>query len=421
MSTTSEPTAKGCPVLAGFDPLTPENVRNPFPALARAQREMPVFFLPELDRWCVTRYDDVEEVLAHPEVYSSSDFVDLPFPPAIAEQLPSGHPLDYALVTTDPPAHTRMRRLSVKAFTPRQAAAQADAIRLLANALIDGFIEERQVDLAHVYCAEVPIRVIGPIFGVPSDEAATLYRWAMEALVLVGNAQHLSQEQVLELGQGQVEFDRAVRAIVADRRENLRGADDLLTSLISAEDDEGAPALSDSEIVGMTAAAIAAGSDTAATTMTHCIRLLLEDRSRWQEILDDPARIPNAIEETLRFNGPARSLLRTTTRETTLGGVILPKGAKLLAHITAASRDESVFPHADVFDMHRTNPRQHLAFGRGIHFCIGAPLARTEMRVAIETLAQRIPTLRLVPGHQIEYMSSIQVLPVTGGLVVEWD
>jgi cytochrome P450 len=422
MSASQDTLHEGCPVLAGFDPLAPEQVRDPFPLLAQARRELPVFYMPGFDRWCVTRYEDLEQVLSDPECFSSAEFIDFPpFPEEVASQLTEGHPLEQTLVTQDPPAHTRMRRLAVKAFTPRQATARAAEVREIADALIDGFIDDREADLVKAYTSKLPIRVIGPVLGISSDEATALYKWAMEALILVGSADQFSPEKLLELSRGQVDFDRAIRAIVADRRRNLRGADDLVSSLIAAEDDEGAPALADQEIVGIVSAAIVAGSDTSASTLAHTLRYLLENRAAWEEILANPALIPNAIEETLRLNGPSRVVTRTTTREVTLGGVTIPKGAKLYVHIGSGSRDEAVFENPDAFQLHRANQRRHLAFGKGIHFCIGAPLARTQIRVGIEAIAERIPSLRLVPGHEIEYLASILVAPVAGGLVVEWD
>lgn len=414
--------ADGCPVLHGYRPLDPDQVADPFPLLAKARQEVPVFFMPEHNEWYVTRYADIEEVLRDTETYSSSDFVNLPpFPKEVADQLPDGHPLEDTLVSTDPPAHTRIRKRAQRAFTPRQANAQAADVEALAHMLIDGFIDAGTVDLATAYCTQIPIRVIGPVLGVSMDDAAQIYRWATEALILVGNGWQLSEERLLEYGRGQVEYDRYIRRLVADRRENPGAEDDLVTCLIAAEGDDGEPALEDSEIVGIVAAAIAAGSDSSATTMAHCVHSLLQERSLWKEVVANPTLIENAIEETLRLRGGARGVRRTTTRDCILAGVEIPEGATLFVHIGSGSRDEAVFSGPEHFDLHRSNAKQHLGFGKWMHFCIGAPLARMEMRVAMSALVERIPSLRLVPGHQIEYVPSIQVTPLLGGLVVEWD
>jgi cytochrome P450 len=412
----------GCPVLEGFSPLLPDQLADPYPLLAKARREVTVFYMPEFDQWCVTRYRDVEEILRDPETYSSAHFVNLPpFPAEVAAQLPDGHPLEATLVSTDPPRHTRIRKLAQKAFIPRQANAKADAVRELANTLIDGFIETGRVDLATAYCKQIPIRVVGPILGVSMEEAAQLYDWSTQALILVGNGWKLSPDELLDYGRGQVEFDRYVRALVEDRRANPGGEDDLVTRLIFAESDDGSPALEDSEIVGIVAAALAAGSDSSATTMAQCVYSLLEVRSRWEEVIADPELIENAVEETMRVRGAVRSVPRTTTRDCVLGGVQIPAGATVCVHIGSASHDEEIFADGERFDLHRPNAKEHLGMGKWLHFCIGAPLARMQLRVAVATLAERIPSLRLVPGHSFSYVPSIQVPPVIDGLVVDWD
>jgi cytochrome P450 len=315
-----------------------------------------------------------------------------------------------------------MRRLALKAFTPRQAEARADEVAVLANGLIDGFIAERRLDLATAYCQQLPIRVISPVFRVPPEDTQRLYRWSVQTLHLVGTGHQLPREELLELWRGQIEFDEMVREMIAERRKNLLGADDLLSCLITAEDEEGAPALTDSEIVGIVTGGLVAGAETSATTMAHCIQYLLEERSRWEAVVADPTLIPNAIEETLRMNATSRTVTRTTTREVTLGGVTLPRDARLMVYVASGNRDdEQLFPNPNTFDLLRPNARHHLGFGRGIHFCIGAPLARMQIRIAIGALAARLPSLRRVPGPRIEYVPSVQVAPVVRGLVVEWD
>lgn len=413
---------EGCPVFPSFRPLDPEQVIDPYPQLAVARREEPVFYMPDYDVWVVTRYEDIEEVLRDTDTFSSADFVDFPpFPPEVANQLVDGHPLENTLVSTDPPAHTRIRKRAQKAFTPRQAEARAPAVRELAHDLVDGFAATGSTDLGRSYCTQIPIRVVGPILGVSMEEAAQLYQWATEALILVGNARQMDETQLLDYGRGQVEFDRFIRDLVRDRRANPRSEDDLVTSLIEAEGEDGEPALAESEIVGIVAAALAAGSDTSAATMANCVFSLLEERSRWEEILAEPGLIPGAIEETVRAKGAARTIPRTATRDCELAGVKIPKGAEVLVHLGSGSHDERRFEDGESFDLHRANAKQHLGFGKWMHFCIGAPLARMELRVAIEVLAERLPDLRPSPGAAIEYFPSLQVLPVVSGPQVEWS
>jgi cytochrome P450 len=408
--------------LRGFEPMRPDLIIDPFPLLAEARREAPVFYVRELNEWCVTRYADIEEVLRDTDAYSSAEFINLPpFPPEVAESLPNGHPLEGTLVTIDPPAHTRIRKAIQKGFSPRQAEAQADEVRSLANALIDDFVDQGQTDLVTAYCTQIPLRVIGLVLGISIDDVAQLHRWATEGLILVSYPWLLSAAELLEYGRDQIELDRYVRELVEERRRNPRGEDDLVTRMIFAAGDDGQPALANQEIVGVVSAAIVAGGDTVATTLGHCVQFLLSDHTRWEQIAADSKLIPNALEETLRMHAGVRGARRTTTRDCVLNGVQLAKGEVLFVHMASGSRDEAVFTDPERFDLRRENAKQHLGFGKWKHFCIGAPLARMEMRVAIETLAERIPGLRLVPGHSIEYGLSLHVLSLIRGLVVEWD
>lgn len=420
----SEPTKQlsGCPVLEEFDPLDPAQVADPYPVLSKARREVPVFFVPDYDMWCVTRYEDIETVLRDTETYTSADFVGMPeFPPEIAEQLPEGHPLEGTLAAVDPPEHTRIRRIAQKAFSARQAMARSDEIRALAHGLIDGFADQGKADLATAYCNQLPIRVVAPVLGIPSEEGAELYKWAMEAVVLVANGEKLPADLLLEYGRDQVAFDRYIRELIAERRRNPRGDDDLITTMIFTEAEDGQPALSDHEIVGVVASSISAGGDTSATTIAHCVRLLLSDRTAWEEVVADPSLVPSVVEEALRLRPAAISLRRRATRGTVLDGVEIPEGARLFLHIGSGSHDEAVFERPEEFDLHRPNAHQHLAFGKWTHFCLGAALARTEVRIGLEALVDRLPSLRLVPGHELQYFPSMQAVPVTGGLVVEWE
>jgi cytochrome P450 len=335
--------------------------------------------------------------------------------------LPYGHPLQSTLVTIDPPVHTRVRKLAQKAFTSRQAGMHADALRSLAHALIDEFVAAGRVDLAAVYCSQIPIRAIAPILGVSMGDAARLREWGITTQMMIVNGGHLTEAELLEQGRAPIALDRYVRALIDDRRARPRDERDLVTNLIYAEGDDGERVLDDTEIVGVVTVAINGSSDTAATTMGHCIHSLLVDRSRWEELRADPSLVEYAIEETLRTRGPARTLRRDTTREVVLGGVRIPAGARLAVHVGSGSRDATVFPDPETFDLHRDNVRQHLGFGRWTHFCLGAPLARVVLQTAMETLIERLPSLRLVPGHKLEYIPSYAIHVLTGGLVAEWD
>jgi cytochrome P450 len=208
-----------------------------------------------------------------------------------------------------------------------------------------------------------------------------------------------------------------------DRERSALGDDDFVTSLLRARSagDPGGSGLSDIEILGTIATMIFGGADTSAILIAHLVHSLLSDRSNWEELLGNRDLIETAVEESMRQRPPARGPRRWTTREVTIAGVTIPAGQQVWAGIWSANHDEGTFPDADKFDMHRPNIGKHLGWGHGIHYCIGTPLARAEARIAIDCLLDRLPSLRLVPGHQLEYQNSNVIPTLLGGLVVEWD
>jgi cytochrome P450 len=407
----------GCPMLNRYDPLTAEHAIDPEPWMAAARRDAPVFYLQTLQQWCVTRPEDVDGVLRDAVSYSSADAVTIS-PKALA-RMPDGYFLEDAIAAVDPPQHTRMRKLAAGAFTPRQAEKLAGTVRAMADELIDGFPAGGPVDLATAFCQQIPIRVVATILGIDVADAEDLYAWSVDGLMLQSDPNMADADIDRAVGT-QLRFDRYIRDLIADRRARDRGDTDLVSRLVRAESDAGEPALSEREIVGIVANVMSAGADTAATTMGNCIHTLLQERHHWEAVVADPGLVPAAIEETLRYRPPFRSLPRTATRDVEIAGVPIAKGERLLTHVHSAHHDEQAFDHPDTFDLHRPNIRNHMGFGKGIHYCLGAPLARVEMREAIGALARRLPGMTLVPGHELHYLPGIVVLPLRSGLVVEW-
>jgi cytochrome P450 len=412
-----------CPVIEGFRPLDPAATDDELIAgWARARKEAPVFYDPEQGWWCVSTVELIEEVLRRPEDFSSriSGAPTMPVPDEMRDQLPEGWPMHPNLASTDPPEHTRIRKLAQPSFTRKAAAARVPQIRGIANGLIDGFIDRGRVDLATEYTRMIPVNVIAPIWGVPDSDALRLYGWAHEAMLMVINAA-ITEEQVLELAKSQAEFDRYVRAVIAARRQNPRGEDDLLTSLINATGDEGEPALSDAELTALVVGVISAGTETTATAMGHAIHSLLLDRSRWDQAIAEPGLLENIVEETLRARPPVRSINRITNHDCELGGVTIPADSTVHMPFLSAGRDEAVFEDPDDFDPHRENAKHHIAFGKWTHFCLGAALARVEIRTGLGTLMERLPGLRLAEDCELRHVETVGVPPLIDGLRVEWD
>jgi cytochrome P450 len=422
MTTPTSPPS-GCPLVAGFQPLAPAATDEQLIAgWARARREAPVFFDPDHGWWCVSTIALMEEVLRRPEDFSSriSGAPSMPVPEELRAELPDGWPMHPNLASIDPPEHTRVRKLVQPSFTPKAAAARIPTIRAIANEQIDGFIADGAVDLATQYTRMIPVNVIAPIWGVPREDALKLYGWAHEAMVMVINPA-LTDEFVLELARSQARFDTYVRELIAERRENPRGEDDLLTALLHATGDEGEPRLSDAEIMALVVGVIAAGTETTATAMAHAIHTLLSDRALWEQAVADPGLLENIVEEILRTRPPVRSINRITNHETVLGGVSIPADATIHMPFLSAGRDEAVFDDVDTFDPHRANAKQHMTFGKWTHFCLGAPLARVELRTGLEVLMERLPGLRLAESCELHHFPTVGVPVLIDGLHVEWD
>jgi cytochrome P450 len=409
--------APQCPVLEGFDPLKPDQVGEPFAWLARARREVPVFYMPRFDLWCVTRMEDVLTVFKDTERFSNShEEVGLP-PAEFAAEIPDGHPVSHSLDTIDPPEHTRIRRLAQKAFTPRHLGAREADISTICDELIDAFVNRGQADLVGEFTTFIPVRVIAMILGFNQEDAPMMKRWTDDWFAIwLGDD---SDEVRRERWQRTVEFDRFISAFVEERRRQPH--DDLTSDLVHATSDDGLPSLTTREVISVIAGIVAAGSDTTSILLAHAIWLLLSEPERWEAVRFDPTKVPNVIEETLRLRNPVRGLRRVTTCPVMLNGAEIPAGSALYVHVGSANRDDAVFSEPDKFDIDRPNLSEHVGFGKWTHFCLGAPLARLEARVALERLIHRLPNLRLGHGEErLEYVANA-VVPAVSHLNAEWD
>ena len=410
-------------MIEGFDPLEPAATDEALvDGWARARREAPVFYVPDHGWWCVSTVELIEDVLRRPEDFSSriSGAPSMPVPEEVREELPDGWPMHPNLASSDPPEHTRVRKLVQPSFTTRAASDRIPTIRAIASELIDAFAGDGQVDLATQYTRMIPVNVIAPIWGVPPEDAFKLYGWAHEAMAMVINPA-LTDEQVLELAHSQARFDRYVRGLIAERRENPRGDDDLLTQLIGATSDDGEAGLDDAELMALVIGVISAGTETTATAMGHAIHTLLRDRALWEAAVADPGTLGNITEEILRTRPPVRSINRITNHECELGGVTIPKDSIVHMPFLSAGRDEALFDDADTFDPHRANAKQHIGFGKWTHFCLGAPLARVEIRTGLEVLMDRLPGLRLADDCELQHFPTVGVPVLIDGLRAEWD
>ena len=412
-----------CPVVQGFNPIDAEaSQEDLLVGWRRARAEAPVFYVPEHGYWCVGTYDLMEEVLRDPQTFSNAAMgeVGVPVPPEYRDDLPEGWPVEQTLTSMDPPEHTRVRRLAQPAFTKRVAVARSEDIRRVCNELIDEFVALGEVDLAAEYTRRIPLRIVPPILGVPEQDAEQLYTWAMEALLLTNNDAAMSEDFVRRIGASQAAYARYAQELIDERRRHPRGENDMLTRIIFAES-EGDAALSQSEVLGIVLGILIAGIDTTATAMGNALHALLVEPDRWARVVADHDLIDTAAEEGLRMRPPFNAIHRLTTRDCEIGGVSIPRGAIVQLSVLSGGRDPEKFDDPDRFVLDRPNADRHFAFGKLTHFCLGSPLARVEMRIGIETLADRIPGLRLSRRGELHYMPSTMMRVLLDGLLAEWN
>jgi cytochrome P450 len=406
-----------CPALGAYDPFDSEHLADPYPLWSLSQREAPVFHIPAVGFWAVTDFDLIMDVIRDTKTFTSRYSLNLnPVPDRLRSRLPYGWPEGYpSLINADPPAHTPIRKLAQAAITPKEVAKREPAVRALAARLVDGFIHEGRCDLMRAFAVPLPVLVIANVLGVREEDTDSFGQWGEDAFMMSNPM--LTPEEVLERGSRLADLKDYLEVEIGARREAPR--DDLLSRLVHARL-EGVPAMTTEQVVSVAAQLLVGGNETTTHLIVNCIQLV---RGRfpavWDRIRADPSIIPNVVEETLRIKSSIRGLFRTTTREVQLGDVRLPEGATLWLVFAAANHDERRFPEPTTFDPDRPNLKDHFAFGRQRHFCIGAPLARLETRIVLEELATRIPDLRLVADQEPTWLPSPFTQGVTS-LEVEW-
>lgn len=380
---------------------------NPFPFYAQLRSEAPVYqtTLPDRrDVWLVTRYDDVVAVLKDDRF--SKDKINARRPPWLPGMF---KPLLRNMLDVDVPDHTRLRGLVQKVFTVRLIENLRERIQDLADELLNQTQAEGRMDLVRDYAITIPTTIIAEMLGVPTEDRHKFHRWSSTAI-----SSTASRWGMVFALPNVVAFLRYVRGLVKSRRANPK--DDLVTALVQAE--EAGDQLSEDELVAMIFLLLVAGHETTVNLIGNGMLTLLENLNQMSKLRDNPLLIKTSVEELLRYNGPLETATERYARtDTTVAGVIIPRGELVLAVLASANRDERQFKDADRLDLGR-EPNPHVAFGFGIHYCLGASLARLEGQIAIATLLRRIPNLKLsIPPDKLRWrrglvLRGLESLPV---------
>ena len=381
---------------------------NPYPFYAELRALEPVrrvklsLWLPAV--WIVTRYEDALKVLKD-ERLSKDYFQKFPWLPS------SLHPAHRNLLTLDPPDHTRLRSLVQKAFTPRLIERLGDRIQQLCDELLDRAAPDPVVDLIEAYSLPLTMIVIAEMLGIPTADRPRFQPWARRAARAVSSAALTDFLISLPATRWLLRYGRS---LVARRRSEPQ--DDLMTALIRAE--ESGDKLTEDEIVSMLLLLLIAGFETTVHLISSGAVALIQHPEQRRRFEEEPHLTESAIEEILRYTSPVEFSTPRVTREAiTIGSTTIPPGELVAAGLGSANHDESQFPDPEQFDIAR-DPNKHLAFGSGWHFCLGAPLARLEGRIALTTLFRRFPDLRLaVPNQSLRWRKSValrglEALPV---------
>lgn len=410
-----------CPVIhvaSGFNPLDPEQDAWRYEIWRLARATEPVFYSPSLDVWFITRWDDVDVAQRDHKHFSTESvfYPSKPWPDEVRRILDTGFSWKYLLSNNDPPEHTPLKRAVIQAFTRNQTAKLENRIRVIAEELIDQFLQDGRADIGDQFAYPFPAYVVLEILGFPRDDMRQLKMWGDDWLTLFSDSADV--ERLQEAARGFVAFQNYVYEHLKARRDEPR--EDLLSALVHELHEAADATFSIEDIVNVPINIMTAGHATGTLLMSGILYQLLQDPHLMGQVSADPELVPTLVEEALRFEPPVHGIFRTVKEAVTVRDVTIPKDARVLLVYGSANHDPAAFDNPDQFDITRENLHKHFGFGKGTHFCPGAPIARLEQRIAIETLLRKCPNLRLVPDIEPTALHHFWLRGLTN-LWVEWD
>lgn len=347
---------------------------HPFPIYRQMRQEHPIYFDPQRGSWNVFRYDDVEQVLSDYEVFSSHFRRQTGTNP--------NQPFAASLITSDPPRHRQLRSLVTQAFTPRAVEQLAPRIQTIADAHLAQVMDAGEMDVVNDLSYPLPVIVIAELLGIPVEDRERFKHWSD---VVVGAADFGGNIDYSAFNnQAVMEMSAYFINMIEHRRKEP--GEDLISGLLAAQIE--GERLSEIELLGFCALLLVAGNETTTNLLVNAMYTFTELPEVWQHLRAEPERLEDAIEEVLRYRSPVQAMFRFTKSEVELQGQVIPENSPIIAWIGSANHDEARFSEPDKFKIDRS-PNKHLAFGKGIHYCLGAPLARLEARISLHSMLKQ--------------------------------
>lgn len=386
-----------------YNPLSPEVIENPYPYYAYLREHAPVYWIEPLQGWALSRYADVDFALRNPQIFSSSGFT--------AQTLGDLNPTPEVpwILDINPPDHTRLRKLANKGFLPRLIRALEPRVQEITQQLISALKSQTEGDLVTMLSGPLPTTVIAEMLGVEADRLNEFKRWSDD--VVLGTSRPTDEAIRTRVRQSGAALRSYFERLIERRRTDP--GEDVITALVRAEEER--DILSAAEILGLAVLLLLAGNETTTNLIGNAVRNLLSHPAELAKVRADRTLVPSLVEEVLRYESPVQLLPRVTACEVALEGGTIPAGATVFLLLASANRDDRKFPNPDRFDVTR-NPQDHVAFGYGIHYCLGAPLARLEGRLALDSLLFDCPPFTCTREHLPQIASiivrGVQTLPI---------